>query len=340
MITNSVEQGLQSLENGELIILFDNIKTGSGVLVGGAKHVTPQKVNLMTKIAKGLVSVCIREDKAKKLELPLMAFASQDPNVKPFAVSVDYKTNTTGISAFERADTIRAMADEDSRPEDFRKPGHLFPMVGKNNGVLQRIDIVEAVLDLTYKTSSIPVGYICEILNQEGREASETEIQRIAEENKIPILKLSDVVEMRKYDKFGTLEGKVIYGNQIGRKIGFPTANLDIGLKKLDLLHGVYGVKVLYNEKPYIGIMNVGVRPTIQQEKNQVHYEVHIFDFDEMIYGESLHVEVCFFVREEMSFSGLEELVSQINRDVEWVKQRLDKTDPSLNSPLLMEGAI
>lgn len=67
---------------------------------------------------------------------------------------------------------------------------------------------------------------------------------------------------------------------------------------------------------------------------------MHIFDFDEMIYGESLHVEVCFFVREEMSFSGLEELVSQINRDVEWVKLRLDKTDPSLNSPFLMEGAI
>lgn len=86
-------------------------------------------------------------------------------------------------------------------------------------------------------------------------------IQRIAEENKIPVLKLSDVVEMRKNDKFGTLEGKVIYGNQIGRQIGFPTANLDIGVKKLDLLHGVYGVKVHYNEKPYIAIMNVGVRP-------------------------------------------------------------------------------
>ncbi|MEW9671456.1 3,4-dihydroxy-2-butanone-4-phosphate synthase [Ammoniphilus sp. 3BR4] len=340
MITDTVERGLRFLKDGELIILFDNIKTGSGILVGSAKHVTPHKVNLMTKIGKGLVSVCIREEKAKKLELPFMAAPSQDSNVKPFTLSVDYKTNTTGISAYERADTIRAIADEDSRPEDFRKPGHLFPLVGKNNGVLQRMDIVEAVLDLSQMTSAVPVGYICEILNQEGGVASETEIQMISEENGIPLLNLSDVADMRKSETLGSLMGTVIFGNQIGRKIGFPTANLDIHSEKPDLLHGVYGVKVHYNQKPYIGIMNVGVRPTIQQEETQVHYEVHIFDFDEMIYGESLQVEVCFFVREEMSFSGLEELIQQINRDVGFVKLRLEKTDPFNNRSLLMEGAV
>lgn len=103
MITRTVERALRVMKEGELILLFDNIKTGGGTLVGAAEYVTPHKVNLMTKIGKGLVSVCIMKEIAKKLKLPLMVSISRDSNVKPFTLSIDHKTNTTWISAYERA---------------------------------------------------------------------------------------------------------------------------------------------------------------------------------------------------------------------------------------------
>lgn len=133
----------------------------------------------------------------------------------------------------------------------------------------------------------------------------------------------------------GTLIGQVIVGNQLGRKIGFPTANLYIDPTKAQLANGVYGVEVQYNQRSYTGIMNVGVRPTIRQDETQVHYEVHIFDFDEMIYGKLLQVEVCFFIREERSFSSLEALIAQIHSDVEYVKQQ---TGSFSDSPVFMEN--
>lgn len=324
MITKTAERALHVMKEGGLVLLIDDVNTGEGRLVGAASQVTPQQVNLMTKIGKGLVSVCLTEDRARKLELPLMVVPSgTDAYAKPFTLSIDYKTNTTGISAFERADTISALTQEEVLAEDFRRPGHLFPLLGKNNGLWERVGVVEAVIDLARMTSSLPIGYCCEVLNAKGEMASVAELQKLSAECGIPILHVSEVVEMRKQDTFGTLKGQVIYGNQLGRKIGFPTANLDIQSEQLPLSNGVYGVKVTYGERSFAGIMNVGVRPTIQQDGTQVHYEVHIFDFNEMIYGEWLVVEVCCYVREEMSFAGLENLISQIQRDVEYVKGSL-----------------
>lgn len=121
-------------------------------------------------------------------------------------------------------------------------------------------------------------------------------------------------------ESLSTFTGQVIRGNQIGREIGFPTANLMICSKKINLSNGVYAVKVNYNEKSFTGIMNVGVRPTLNEEKSRVHYEVHIFDFNRMIYDEFLEVEVCFFIREEIAFENLNQLISQIKKDAESAK--------------------
>lgn len=118
------------------------------------------------------------------------------------------------------------------------------------------------------------------------------------------------------------LTGRVITGNQIGRTIGFPTANISVKSEKLMLVKGVYGVKVLYNEMMYHGIMNVGTRPTINKTDAYVHYEVHLFQFNEMIYGETLEVEICFFIREEMSFSVMEQLVAQITQDIHYTESQ------------------
>jgi riboflavin kinase len=130
------------------------------------------------------------------------------------------------------------------------------------------------------------------------------------------------VFHTRKSESLITLTGRVIRGNQIGREIGFPTANLLINSRKINLLNGVYAVKVNYNQKSFTGIMNVGIRPTINEEKSRVHYEVHIFNFNEVIYNETLKVEVSFFIREEIAFANLDQLISQINKDVELAKRR------------------
>lgn len=339
MIASVIECGIGRMKDGELMILLDDINTGTGTLVGAAQHVTPNLVNFMTKIGKGLISVCLTEENARRLDLSFMVDRSLNPKAKPFTVSVDYRTNTTGISAYERADTIRAFTYEDVQPEDFRKPGHIFPLAGKENGLLQRVDIVEAVIDLAKMSSLAPVGYICDILNKKGEMASKLEIEKMAEEHGLPILKMSEVMEVRRNDVLCTFTGQVIRGNQIGREIGFPTANLRVNSDEVHLANGVYGVKVMYNERPFNGVMNVGIRPTLGEEAI-VHYEVHIFGFDEMIYDQILQVEACFSVREEISFSNLDQLILQIKDDVEFVKSRLHAGEKSKDTALLIGGIV
>lgn len=336
MINGKSERALRAMKEGELIILIDDIHAGIGALVGAAQHVTPKKVNIMTKVGKGLISVCLKEERAKTLNLPLMVEDSR----KPFTVSIDYKTCTTGISSFERADTIKALTREDVQPDDFRKPGHIFPLAGKELGVLQRVDLVEAVIDLANMTTSSPVGYLCEILNQQGKLASEQEMINLSHEYGFPILKLSELVNMRTQDVICMFSGKVIRGNQIGRKIGFPTANLYVNEENALLQNGVYGVQVNYGKREFLGIMNVGVRPTIRQDESSVHFEVHIFDFDEMIYDQILQIKVGFFVREEISFSSIDQLISQIEKDMELVKNRWQAAGIGGDRPLLIGGVV
>lgn len=147
-------------------------------------------------------------------------------------------------------------------------------------------------------------------------------------------------MEMRMSDMLCTFTGPVIRGNQIGRTIGFPTANLYVDTDKVHLSNGVYGVKVTYNKTTFIGVMNVGMRPTINHEEGIVHYEVHIFDFNEMIYDKTLQIETCFFVREEISFSNLDQLISQITSDVELVKGRLQAGNKSNDQSKLVGGIV
>ncbi|RFU65092.1 riboflavin kinase [Peribacillus glennii] len=119
------------------------------------------------------------------------------------------------------------------------------------------------------------------------------------------------------------ITGEVIRGKQIGRTIGFPTANIFVNTEQPSLTKGVYGVKVWHKQVQYDGIMNVGVRPTINKTDFQVHYEVHIFNFHQTIYGEELKIDDLFFIREETSFDSIDQLVSQIKKDIEFVRKRL-----------------
>jgi riboflavin kinase len=122
--------------------------------------------------------------------------------------------------------------------------------------------------------------------------------------------------------KVVSIGGKVVRGNQIGQTIGFPTANIFMHDKELQLKQGVYGVKVVYQSHLYYGVMNVGTRPTFEEKDKSVSYEVHIFEFERCIYGETLEVEPCFFVRPEKAFSNVKELIQQIKQDAAYVKKR------------------
>lgn len=108
---------------------------------------------------------------------------------------------------------------------------------------------------------------------------------------------------------------RVIKGRQIGRKIGFPTANLENLKGTFELNRGVYGVKVFINGCKHIGIMNVGTRPTFNEKDLSTHYEVHIFDFDDKVYGSTLKIDICFYIREERKFKSINQLLDQLYKD-------------------------
>lgn len=309
------------LRKGELVIVYDDITTKMGSLVGIAEKVSPQAVNLMTKIGKGLIYVCINEDKARELQLPLMVQENGDHHSKPLTVSVDHIDTTTGISAFERSDTIRAFTSTHVKPDHFRRPGHVFPLLSKNKGLLQRIGMAEAAVDLAKMVSAVPMAYVGEILNLSGEIASRQEMIQLAETHDLSMIHMSEILELTRNEILSSFTGQVIHGREVGRKIGFPTANLHVDLEE-PLEHGVYGVSVLHQDLKYFGVMNVGVRPTFKNEKNDIHHEVHLLHFDSMIYGKVLKVDVNFFVRNEISFSTVDQLITQINNDIEVVEHR------------------
>jgi riboflavin kinase len=124
-----------------------------------------------------------------------------------------------------------------------------------------------------------------------------------------------------------SFQGRVVRGRQVGRTIGFPTANLLVEELNRPLANGVYGVIVEYGGNAYIGVMNKGVRPTLADREPQVHYEVHILDFSQDIYHDTIAVHVCFFVRPEQRFDSLNQLCRQIVRDVEEVKETFSLRD-------------
>jgi len=120
-----------------------------------------------------------------------------------------------------------------------------------------------------------------------------------------------------------TLKGEVIHGRQIGRTIGFPTANLQVSLENEPYLpKGVYGVKVYHGEAYYNGVMNIGWRPTFKGEEKAISLEVHILHFNQDIYGEQLRVDILFFIREEQAFNSIDQLVQQLNHDIEQANEQ------------------
>lgn len=162
-----------------------------------AAYASPETVNFMASVGKGLICAPISREIAERLDLPPMVANNTDPHGTAFTVSIDHIDSTTGISAFERSHTIAKLADAVSKPTDFQRPGHIFPLIAQQNGVLERPGHTEAAVDLARLAGTAEAGYICEIMNEDGTMARMPELEKLAEFHQLPIITIADLIAYR-----------------------------------------------------------------------------------------------------------------------------------------------
>jgi len=193
---STLPEVIQSLQKGKMIILVDDQhRENEGDFVMAAEFATEKTINLMITLGKGLVCAPIHHDVAKRLQLPIMVASNTESFRTAFTISVDAKTNTTGISAKERADTLNLLANPSSKPQDFVRPGHMFPLLGKAGGVKERPGHTEASLTLMQLAGLQPVAVICEIILPNGKMARRPDLFKIAKTLKMPILEISQLMK-------------------------------------------------------------------------------------------------------------------------------------------------
>lgn len=199
MDVKKFQAALTHLKAGGLVIVTDDeSRKSEGDLVGLGAVVTPGKVNFMTKYARGLMCAPVGPEIAQRLALPQMTADNTDPFGTAFTLSVDHRTTTTGISAYDRAATIKALADPQSQPADFYRPGHIFPLTAQKDGVLSRDGHTEAAVDLARLVGLTPVAYICEILQEDGHMARRPRLVEMADEYGLPLLTVADIKTYRR----------------------------------------------------------------------------------------------------------------------------------------------
>ena len=198
---NNVRQAIEDLKAGKLIVLIDDDdREAEGDLVGLAELVTGENVNFMAKHARGLICAPVSTKIAQRLNLHSMLDKNTDPHKTAFTVSIDYKTSTTGISAFERATTIKELANPNSRPEDFNRPGHMFPLIGRDGGIKVRRGHTEASLDLARLANSTEATYICEIMNEDGTMARRDDLYEFAKKWDLTVVDLDELTRFLSFE--------------------------------------------------------------------------------------------------------------------------------------------
>lgn len=196
---HSIEDAIADLKQGKVIIVVDDEnRENEGDFVGLAEFSTPEMINFMISKGKGLVCVPITESLAHRLQLHPMVAENTDLHQTAFTVSIDHQTTTTGISAYERAKTIQSLIQPDARAEDFKRPGHVFPLIAKNEGVLKRAGHTEAAVDLAKLAGCFPAGVICEIINEDGTMARVPQLKEIAEQYNLKMITIQDLIQYRR----------------------------------------------------------------------------------------------------------------------------------------------
>jgi 3,4-dihydroxy 2-butanone 4-phosphate synthase/GTP cyclohydrolase II len=214
----TVEKAVEALAKGQAIIVVDDEdRENEGDFIALAEFATPEIVNLMATEGKGLICVPVAEEIAQQLQFGLMTDQNTDPYGTAFTISVDHKETTTGISAFERSHTILQMINGESKATDFKRPGHVFPLIAKKGGVLKRAGHTEAAVDLALLAGSAPAGVICEIMNEDGSMARLDDLIIIAERLNIGILTIAELIAYKqKNEKLITREVEILLPTEYG----------------------------------------------------------------------------------------------------------------------------
>ena len=196
---DKIEDALTELKRGKMIIVIDDEdRENEGDFVALADKVTPDMINFMITHGRGLVCTPISRKISRKLNLSFMADRNTDPYGTAFTVSIDHEKTSTGISAYERALTIKALTEKDVTENMFKKPGHIFPLVAKEGGVLERPGHTEASIDLTKLCGATSVGVICEIIKEDGTMARVPDLIKIANQFDLKIITIKDLIKYRK----------------------------------------------------------------------------------------------------------------------------------------------
>ncbi|MVX66901.1 bifunctional 3,4-dihydroxy-2-butanone-4-phosphate synthase/GTP cyclohydrolase II [Clostridium chromiireducens] len=197
---NSIEEGIKDIKQGKMVIVVDDEgRENEGDLVVPAEMATTENINFMIKYARGLVCAPVEEEIAVKLGLNPMVEKNTDNHETAFTVAIDHKDTTTGISAYERSLTINKLVTSNEK-DDFRRPGHVFPLIAKNGGVLERIGHTEASIDLAKLAGFKGAAAICEIINDDGTMARRDDLMKFAKEHNLKILTIEDLIEYRKQE--------------------------------------------------------------------------------------------------------------------------------------------
>jgi len=239
---NSIEEAVQAIGRGEVIIVVDDQdRENEGDFIAAAELVTPEIVNFMATHGRGLICAPIPEKRCAELELPLMVGKNTSVHATPFTVSVDLLGEgcTTGISAQDRAKTIRALVASATKPDDLGRPGHIFPLKALENGVIRRAGHTEAATDLTIMAGLKPGGVLVEIMNEDGSMARMPQLLQIAQKFNLKIITIEDLIAYRlKTETLITRGEKVALPTKHGEFSIIPYKQTSNGLEHVALIKG------------------------------------------------------------------------------------------------------
>ena len=198
-VFHTIEEALEDLRRGKIILVTDDEdRENEGDFICAAQFATTENINFIATHGKGLICMPMSEEYVEKLKLPQMVENNTDNHETAFTVSIDHITTTTGISAVERSITALACVKEDAKPEDFRRPGHMFPLKAKKNGVLERNGHTEATVDLCRLAGLKECGLCCEIMREDGTMMRTEELSKLAQQYQMKFITIKNLQDYRK----------------------------------------------------------------------------------------------------------------------------------------------
>ncbi len=196
---NTIQEAIEDIRQGKMIVVVDDEdRENEGDLLMAAEKVTPESINFMATHGRGMICVPFTEERLMELDIPQMVEKNNEHMGTAFTVTVDHISSSTGISAFERANTIKELVNLSSKASDFMRPGHVFPLAAKDGGVLKRTGHTEAAIDLARLSGFYPAGVICEIMNDDGTMARVPQLMEYVKKHDMKIVTIEDLIEYRR----------------------------------------------------------------------------------------------------------------------------------------------